>query len=280
MLGARFKARSPQSAEGRVHLLPRPPTLVARAPPPQPQAGKRALATEAQLVAAQAAAAQAAALAGAKRGRTDAEVDATDPGVQVAPGVFKRRVANPYKPAVDGTAAAENISQARGPPARGPEEGALRACAGPSRAQGLRVARRGCGAAYGVAPCPLVFTPRPPPAPHPQGQLDPAAPVPMLEPGPLTGQQQQQQQQQQQDGQGPEGGDGGASAVRGCRHLLPMHAAWFSFVQVHSHEKRALPEFHSSGAAGVTIKARRAPRSAAPRARPGGPAEPLRGRAA
>ena len=58
-------------------------------------------------------AAEAAALAGAKRLRTDTEVDESVPGQEVAPGVFKRRVVNPYRPVVDGTAAAENISQAR-----------------------------------------------------------------------------------------------------------------------------------------------------------------------
>jgi hypothetical protein len=61
--------------------------------------------------AAQLAVAQAAALAGAKRIRTDAEVDASDPGVEVAPGAVKRRVINPHKPVLDGTASAENISQ-------------------------------------------------------------------------------------------------------------------------------------------------------------------------
>ena len=55
--------------------------------------------------------AQAAALVGAKRGRGDKEVDEADPGDQVAPGVLKRRVINPHRPAVNGTAAAENISQ-------------------------------------------------------------------------------------------------------------------------------------------------------------------------
>ena len=61
--------------------------------------------------AAQLAAAQAAALAGVKRSRGDAEIDTAEPNVEVAPGAFKRRVLNPHGPAVDGSAAAENISQ-------------------------------------------------------------------------------------------------------------------------------------------------------------------------
>ncbi|KAI8464815.1 MAG: hypothetical protein J3K34DRAFT_102566 [Monoraphidium minutum] len=152
-------------------------------------------------VAAQLAAAQAAALVGAKRVRADTEVDAADPGVEVAPGVLKRRVINPHKPAVDGSAAAENISQ---------------------------------------------------------GQLDPTAPVPMLQPVPID-----QQQQQQGGGGGGDtamadaGDDGGGdgSAVRACRYMLPMHASWFSFSQVHNNEKRALPEYCAGVAApGFSVK--------------------------
>lgn len=83
-------------------------------PHPQ-QGGKRPLAA-AQL----AVVAQAAALTGAKRTRADAEVDASDPGVEVAPGVVKRRVLNPHKAVVDGTAVAENISQVRAGWRQGP----------------------------------------------------------------------------------------------------------------------------------------------------------------
>lgn len=61
--------------------------------------------------AAQLVAAQAAALAGAKRARGDAEVDTSERGVEVAPGIIKRRVLNPHGPVVDGTAPAENLSQ-------------------------------------------------------------------------------------------------------------------------------------------------------------------------
>lgn len=64
--------------------------------------------------AAQLVAAQAAALAGTKRARGDAEVDMAERGVEVAPGVIKRRVLNPHGTAVDGTALAENISQVGG----------------------------------------------------------------------------------------------------------------------------------------------------------------------
>ena len=70
------------------------------------QGGKRPLAA-AQL----AAVAQAAALTAGKRVRADAEVDAADPGTEVAPGVVKRRVLNPHKAVLDGSAVAENISQ-------------------------------------------------------------------------------------------------------------------------------------------------------------------------
>lgn len=47
------------------------------------------------------------------------EVDAADPGVEVAPGVRKRRVLNAHRPVVEGTAAAENISQVGREGARG-----------------------------------------------------------------------------------------------------------------------------------------------------------------
>lgn len=77
------------------------PSRPAHVPPPQAKSGAAA-----QLVAA-----QAAALAGTKRARGDAEVDLTERNVEVAPGVFKRRVLNPHSTAADGTALAENISQ-------------------------------------------------------------------------------------------------------------------------------------------------------------------------
>jgi hypothetical protein len=165
--------------------------------PPSPQVKRSA----------QLAAAQAAAAAGAKRPRGDAEVDASDPGQEVAPGVLRRRVMNPHRPVVEGTTAAENISQ---------------------------------------------------------GQLDPTAPVPALEPPP-------QYDQQQQGGAGEEGGDamegverggnqqdggggGGGEAVSTSRYLMPMHASWFSIFAIHNYERRGLPELFNNSIPGYNIK--------------------------
>jgi SWI/SNF related-matrix-associated actin-dependent regulator of chromatin subfamily C len=47
----------------------------------------------------------------AKRPLSDVEVDAADPGQEVAPGVFKRRVLNVHRPVLEGTMAVENVSQ-------------------------------------------------------------------------------------------------------------------------------------------------------------------------
>lgn len=71
------------------------------------------------------------------------------------------------------------------------------------------------------------------------------AAAPMLEPAPLD-------QQQQQGDDDADNGDG--TSVRSCRYLLPMHAGWFSFNQVHSHEKKALPEYTNNSTPGYTLK--------------------------
>jgi hypothetical protein len=98
---------------------------------------------------------------------------------------------------------------------------------------------------------------RHPPA---QGQLDHAAPVPVIA---SPGRQQQQQQLEDAAGGGavmPAGSgeaEGRHASMAAHRYVMPMHAHWFGFNSIHNHERRALPELFNSCVPGFNISVRR-----------------------
>ncbi|GBF90677.1 hypothetical protein Rsub_02976 [Raphidocelis subcapitata] len=87
-----------------------------------------------------------------------------------------------------------------------------------------------------------------------QGQLDPTAAVAVLDPPPQGERQPEEQQQQQRQAAAADGGlDDGGAPVRGHRYLVPMHASWFGFFGIHSHERRALPELLNGSITGFNV---------------------------
>lgn len=200
-----------------------------------------------------------AAAAGAKRGRGDAEVDASDPGQEIVPGVVKRRVLNAHRPVVEGTALAENVSQVR----------VCAACVRVARRPWAVRCMRPLQALGSLQAATATHTSRTCPSLSPQGQLDPAAPIPVAEPPARDAEPQQDQEAaaaaaaggaaaaadssaEPMDAEGAGAGGGTAKALPAHRHLMPMCASWFSMFAIHGHERRGLPEAFSGNMPGLT----------------------------